>query len=625
VSAGLGADAVVAVTFFPDYAAADKREEALPLPDLASRIATTNAPSKAALPWVKLATFGDLRTNKNSLRNNANVRTITGLEADYDEEIISFVQACEILRTAAVSAIVYTSPSHTEDAPRWRVAAPFSTDYPPARRDAFMARLNGLFRGIFSTESWTLSQSYYYGSVNHSPSHRVELIEGTPIDLMHELDAGAIGKPAKAGKGNGAERPNGTQGPYTPASDALLVAWRRAVLDNLRRRAVDGQKHIELRNAALALGGIQAEAGFTDADAVRWLLDALPASSVEDWNLAARTAAWGLESGRQRPIVLEDRPPPFGTHDQDAHGANHSDDADVAPEPPPSEGQDHASAEPHDEQATFFDPWTDPPPPEFPGGVLTREMEDTVFALAIRDGVCSGGLAMAYLAAASGAAPKAARFMPYQNGGWSVPPIVWVMTIADSGQRKTAIEDRAFVALRDAHAEVWRTHRRRLQEWQALPADERRNTAKPEEPHSFMVEDVTPEKLQMILAATDRGTFMVRDEMAGLFEFGRYGKNTGAAERAFYLQAYEGGQYTVSRVSRDSILIEVNALTIYGSIQPDRLKDFPDLAKDGLLQRINMVRTSPASASRDDVMVKGVDKLNAAISALTRHEAQRYM
>jgi hypothetical protein len=273
---------------------------------------------------------------------------------------------------------------------------------------------------------------------------------------------------------------------------------------------------------------------------------------------------------------------------------------------------------------TLFDPWADPPPPEFPGGVLTREMEDTIFALAMRDGVCPGALAMAYLAAASGAAPKAARFMPYQSGDWSVPPIVWVMTIADSGQRKTAIEDRAFVALREVHAAVWRAHRRRFQEWQALTGEERRTVPKPEEPHSFLVEDVTPEKLQMILAATDRGTFMARDEMAGLFEFGRYAKNTGAAERAFYLQAYEGGHYTVSRVSRDSLHIAVNALTIYGSIQPDRLKDFPDLAKDGLLQRINMVRASPASASRDNVSVQGVDKINAAISALTRHEAQRY-
>jgi hypothetical protein len=285
----------------------------------------------------------------------------------------------------------------------------------------------------------------------------------------------------------------------------------------------------------------------------------------------------------------------------------------------PPRGDDRAG-----DQPAFFDPWADPPPPEFPGGVLTREMEDTIFALAIRDGVCPGALAMAYLAAASGAAPKASRFKPYQNSDWLVPPIVWVMTIADSGQRKTAIGDSAFRAIREAHAALWRAHRARLQAWQALPLEERRGTTKPEEPHSLLVEDVTPEKLQMILAATDRGTFMVRDEMAGLFEFGRYAKNTGAAERAFYLQAYEGGHYTVSRVGRDSLHIEVNALTIYGSIQPDRLKDFPDLAKDGMIQRINMVRASPASASRDNVNVKGVDKINAAISGLTHREAQRY-
>ena len=226
MSAGTGTEAAISVTFFPNAAAQTKREVALHLPDLANRIATTTAPSKVTLPWLKLATFGDHRTDKNSLRNNANVRTITGLEADYDGEIVSFAQAYEILRKAGVTAIVYTSPSHTEAAPRWRVAAPFSTDYPPAQRDQFMARLNGLFGGIFSTESWALSQSYYYGSVNRSPSHLVELIEGTAIDLMSELDAGAIGRPAKAGKGNGAERPISAGGPYTPASDARLEAWR---------------------------------------------------------------------------------------------------------------------------------------------------------------------------------------------------------------------------------------------------------------------------------------------------------------------------------------------------------------------------------------------------------------
>ena len=81
-------------------------------------------------------------------------------------------------------------------------------------------------------------------------------------------------------------------------------------------------------------------------------------------------------------------------------------------------------AEPHNEGArttTFYNPWEDPAPPEWPGGALSREAEQTIAELSLRDGVDFGAQAMAYLTAASGAAPKDARFAPYRNGGWSVP------------------------------------------------------------------------------------------------------------------------------------------------------------------------------------------------------------
>ena len=42
----IAADPVIAVTFFPNFAAATKCEEAPHLPDLASRIATSAAASK---------------------------------------------------------------------------------------------------------------------------------------------------------------------------------------------------------------------------------------------------------------------------------------------------------------------------------------------------------------------------------------------------------------------------------------------------------------------------------------------------------------------------------------------------------------------------------------------------
>jgi hypothetical protein len=55
------------------------------------------------------------------------------------------------------------------------------------------------------------------------------------------------------------------------------------------------------------LGGVADRAGFADATAAQWLLDALPAS-VRDWENARRTALWGLAQGRQHPVALAEAP-----------------------------------------------------------------------------------------------------------------------------------------------------------------------------------------------------------------------------------------------------------------------------------------------------------------------------
>jgi hypothetical protein len=102
------------------------------------------------------------------------------------------------------------------------------------------------------------------------------------------------------------ERARPSPGPQTPISDARLEAFRNSVLANLGR-AGDGAKHRELVKASRALGGIQDQAGFGDQVAVDWLLEALPAG-VDDLGAAEQTAVWGLEAGRAKPIVLEDRP-----------------------------------------------------------------------------------------------------------------------------------------------------------------------------------------------------------------------------------------------------------------------------------------------------------------------------
>jgi hypothetical protein len=194
---------MIAVTFFSDFAAREKRQETLSLGALAELARTTTATSKAALPWWKLARFGNWATPRGSLRDDRNVICVSGLEGDYDGEIVAFDEAVERLAKAGLAGLLYTSPSHSPARPRWRVLCPTSRELPKDDRFRLVSRLNGVLGGVLGVESWTLSQSYYYGSVGNNPDHRVEVVDGEFIDRLDELELIAIGKPAiKAGKGH---------------------------------------------------------------------------------------------------------------------------------------------------------------------------------------------------------------------------------------------------------------------------------------------------------------------------------------------------------------------------------------------------------------------------------------
>jgi hypothetical protein len=270
-------DAAIPVTFFTDYAAATKHEEAYTPRALAERIRTVTAPAKVRLPWLKLATFGERRSDKNSLRNDANVISITGIEADYDGGRVPVGDAVARIEQQGIATIIYTSPSHTEDAPRWRVLCPLSEPMAPDRRRQMLGRLNGLLGGIFSRESWTLSQGYYFGSVKHNPSHRVELIDGTTIDHHDDLDVIWIGP----GNTEAAAMPDG------PGDE-------REIAELVRRILTGEELHTTLCPLAARLIGRNVPPNAT-ADILRGIMLAYPEQ--------ARDHRWRLRFGEIGRLV----------------------------------------------------------------------------------------------------------------------------------------------------------------------------------------------------------------------------------------------------------------------------------------------------------------------------------
>lgn len=202
VTTGENDQSVITWTMFRSSAAMSMEVKQHTLHDLAQFLVDAGPfPNKASCPWVKLATFGNLRTKNNSLRHNANVVAISGVEGDYDGEQIHPEQAVEMLERYGIRAIIYTSPSHRPSAPRWRVLAPCSQQHSPLARTALLARVNGALGGILAPESFTLSQSYYFGEVQETV-YRVYVTfndpeEGTCVDEMDELDDIAITKEAR--------------------------------------------------------------------------------------------------------------------------------------------------------------------------------------------------------------------------------------------------------------------------------------------------------------------------------------------------------------------------------------------------------------------------------------------
>lgn len=194
-------------TMFRSAAAMQREEKEQSTQELFEYLQTAGPfESKTACPWIKLATFGNMRTGKNSLRHNANVMSVTGVEGDYDGGEVSPEDAVAMLEKHQIRAIVYTSPSHTAKKPRWRVIAPCAKAHAPSARTALLARVNGALGGILADESFTLSQSYYFGRVE-GVEYKVLMTfgdadDGSCVDDLDELDDIAIRKVAKVHPGD---------------------------------------------------------------------------------------------------------------------------------------------------------------------------------------------------------------------------------------------------------------------------------------------------------------------------------------------------------------------------------------------------------------------------------------
>lgn len=115
----------------------------------------------------------------------------------------------------------------------------------------------------------------------------------------------------------------------------------------------------------------------------------------------------------------------------------------------------------------------------------------------------------------------------------------------------------------------------------------------PEEPslRRYRTNDSTVEKLIELLNKNPRGLLVFRDEIMGLIaSWDREGRE---ADRAFFLEAWNGkGSYFSDRIGRGTIHTKNICVSIYGSIQPDKLLHHLNSCRrenDGIFQRFQLL------------------------------------
>jgi putative DNA primase/helicase len=260
-----------------------------------------------------------------------------------------------------------------------------------------------------------------------------------------------------------------------------------------------------------------------------------------------------------------------------------------------------------------------PPVPEFDLRLLPEALRPIVEDVADRMQVPIDFTAVTAVMCLAGAVNRRALIQPKRaDHGWTVVPNLWGGIVASPGQKKSPAIAAITAPLRAIECGWRQEQEEALADFQlkeeeaelALSAwrDGFKRAAKgkgerPERPtfdlqrptaRRLLTSDGTFEALHELLANNPAGLFVLRDELTGwLASLDRQGREE---QRAFYLEAWNGDSgFTIDRIGRGSVHAEHCCISLFGGIQPSRLRSYLAEAladgpsNDGLMQRFQLL------------------------------------
>jgi len=289
------------------------------------------------------------------------------------------------------------------------------------------------------------------------------------------------------------------------------------------------------------------------------------------------------------------------------------------------------------EQAFADNPcdWEDPHPlpalvphvQEFDLGVLSLIFREYVVDRAELMQVPPEYIAVPLMISLGATVGRAVSIQPKENDtSWRVVPNLWGAVVGDPGVMKSPAanaglhfiqgveetesqrydegkyQDHAEREIKKARLEAIRLQLKRADDSKSSDlispvkeiADLQADLDRSDGPVRLLAHDSTIEKLAILFSENSKGLLLIRDELEGFLR--QLEKQGREGDRAFYLEAWNGNnQFSVDRVGRGSLRVPYMCLSIFGTIQPGRIRSHVAevlgnrSGNDGLLQRFQLL------------------------------------
>lgn len=177
------------------------------------------------------------------------------------------------------------------------------------------------------------------------------------------------------------------------------------------------------------------------------------------------------------------------------------------------------------------------------------------------------------------------RSVTLHTGNFTAIGSLWCIILGKRGYTKSEPLDDAFKPIRRYQFELLDKHKTEMDEYNEFKAKNPKSRIEPPpEPQKHTINDTTPEKLVMMLAANPKGIGMVYDEIAGFV--GRFNRYNSGADEQMYLTLFNGSSVMRDRMNGQSAFAKSTYLTIIGTTQPSVLRNvFFEKSESGFFDR----------------------------------------